>query len=143
MKRIRLPKIKKEYFIFAAVIAALAALYWQIGCPFRFLFGVSCPGCGMVRAALLCCRADFAGAWHMHPLVFALPVFALGLFLLRKKPRATRILLLGFAGCLAAVYVCRIVTGAAPDVVWFLPEHGLFAKLIRMLHPQACIPQWF
>ncbi len=136
-------RFKTEYLLFPAAIAALALLYQNIGCPFRFLFGVSCPGCGMVRAAIRCCKADFAGAWHLHPLVFALPVFALGLFLLRKKPKATRMLLLAFAGCLAAVYVYRIASGAAPDVVWFQPERGLFARLIRLLTPPAAIIQWF
>lgn len=45
-------------------------------CPFYWIFGIPCPGCGMTRAILCLLRADIHGAFEMHPLVFTMPFFA-------------------------------------------------------------------
>jgi len=46
-------------------------------CPLRMLVGIPCPACGMTRAVRLVVAGDFAGATHMHPLVWvAVPVVA-------------------------------------------------------------------
>lgn len=42
------------------------------GCPVRRFFGVSCPGCGMMRACLSLIQLDFRAAFAYHPLVFVL-----------------------------------------------------------------------
>ena len=80
-----------------------------------------------------CVRLDFGGAWHYHPLVFVLPFAAAALVLLRKNEKGTRAVLLLFAFCLAAVYVLRLATGAAPEVVYFRPETGVLWKVISLL----------
>ena len=67
---------------FLGILLAIAAgvllfsLVFHYRCPIRYTLGVSCPACGMTRAAncLLC--LDFAGAWGYHPLIYSLPVFA-------------------------------------------------------------------
>lgn len=64
-----------------AVILSYHLLTWFTGCPFRFFFGISCPGCGMTRALLAALRLDFAAAFSYHPLFFLLPFFLLGYYL--------------------------------------------------------------
>ena len=43
-------------------------------CPIQAIFGVSCPGCGMMRGFLSVLRLDFVTAWHEH--VLSIPLFA-------------------------------------------------------------------
>ena len=58
-KKIFLSKTKT----LCAVILSYHLLTWFTGCPFRFFFGISCPGCGMTRALLAALRLDFAAAF--------------------------------------------------------------------------------
>ena len=76
-KKIFLSKTKT----LCAVILSYHLLTWFTGCPFRFFFGISCPGCGMTRALLAALRLDFAAAFSYHPLFFLLPFFLLGYYL--------------------------------------------------------------
>ena len=68
-KKIFLSKTKT----LCAVILSYHLLTWFTDCPFRFFFGISCPGCGMTRALLAALRLDFAAAFSYHPLFFLLP----------------------------------------------------------------------
>ncbi|WP_373689128.1 DUF2752 domain-containing protein [Clostridium sp. YIM B02551] len=43
-----------------------------IGCPIKFLTGISCAGCGMTRAWIRVIHLDFKGAFYYHPLFFYL-----------------------------------------------------------------------
>lgn len=55
--------------LFYAVLARAG-----IGCPIRFLSGISCAGCGMSRAWLSLLRGDFAAAAFYHPLFWLPPL---------------------------------------------------------------------
>ena len=48
-----------------------------IGCPIKFLTGISCPGCGMTRAWLSALALDFGHAIAYHPLYWSVPVLVL------------------------------------------------------------------
>lgn len=54
-------------------ITALFFLFSGIGCPIRWLTGISCPGCGITRAMLALLRLDFSAAFACHPLFWFLP----------------------------------------------------------------------
>jgi hypothetical protein len=58
------------------------ALYVAIGCPFRLLTGIPCPGCGMTRAFLSAFQLDFRSAFLYHPL-FPVVLFCVGAIFLR------------------------------------------------------------
>lgn len=60
-----------------------------IGCPIKFLTGVSCPGCGLTRAwlAAFCLRFDLALAYH--PLFWSVPLVAALLVCRERIPRTT------------------------------------------------------
>lgn len=102
-----------------ALLAAAAVLLLDVGCVFRRITGIPCPGCGMTRAHLAALRLDFRGAFYYHPLWF-LPVPLIlcqavrpgGFF---RKPRwntaAAAVLLVLVLG----VYVLRMVR-CFPDV---------------------------
>ena len=75
-------KTRGYVFGFAVMAIVTVVLYVAgIGCPIKFLTGISCPGCGMTRAwlSLLSLRPDLAFAYHplywMAPLVFMLVYF--------------------------------------------------------------------
>ena len=55
-----------------------------IGCPIKFVTGISCLGCGMTRAWLSLLKLDFAAAFYYHPL-YAVPPLAILVYLLKSK----------------------------------------------------------
>lgn len=55
-------------------VAWLALYLLDIGCVFRLMTGIPCPGCGMTRAWLAALRLDFAAAFAYHPLFWVVPV---------------------------------------------------------------------
>lgn len=103
--------------IFAAILALfeLASTLTRIGCPFRFLTGIPCPGCGMSRAALALVTGHVGAAWAYHPLVFVVIPYLIYLFLgsedtLRKrriKNAVSAVVILGFL----VLYVLRLASG--------------------------------
>ena len=128
---------RPEWKKWAAVLAALAGLFLVYrlvgGCPVRWLTGLACPGCGMTRAATALCRLDFAGAWHMHPLVFAMPVFAVLFFVFRNRKKGAAAVTAVFFVSLAALWLWRLLAGVSPDVVYFRPETGAVYHLIQWI----------
>ena len=110
--------------------AGLILLVALVQCPFRFLTGISCPGCGMTRALLALLRGDFAAAYYYHPLVFLLPPAGLLWLLRRRLPRrAGPVLGIAALALLLAVYIIRLKDGS--PIVSAEPETGLIPKLIR------------
>lgn len=73
---------KEKLLITAAVAACITAMYLlKIVCPFLWLTGHPCPGCGMTRALLTLLQGDVPGAFRYHWMVWSLPLLYL-LFLL-------------------------------------------------------------
>ena len=56
---------------------ALGKYFLYSLCPMVVITGFPRPGCGLTRARFRLLRLDFAGAWRMHPLVFAAAGFLL------------------------------------------------------------------
>ena len=81
---------------------AAAALLLVYHCPFRYIFGVSCPGCGMTRALVAAVFSDLETAFGFHPL-----------FPLLVPARC------GSACAFAACCTCR--ESARPRIFWRLP----------------------
>lgn len=55
-------------------VAALVLYLIGVGCPIKFMTGISCPGCGMTRAWLELARGHLAAAFAYHPLFWAVPL---------------------------------------------------------------------
>lgn len=103
-------------------VAAMAVLYWFFGCPIKYFTGLSCPGCGMTRAALEAATLHPGAALHYHPL---LPVVPVGAWLALSKTAAARPKLRSAGlGLLAAVFIAvwlvRLL-GDDPVVNWSTP----------------------
>lgn len=112
----------KRLGVFFAVIGILVLLYH---CPFRYFFGVACPGCGMTRALLSALRFDFAAAFSYHPLwPFLLPVgmyFGLVQHGMRISYRQQNAYLAALLLLMVAVFIARLCAGdpvVQPDAAW-------------------------
>ena len=76
LKPIFAPLLEDRQFdiIFALVPLLLIILdfvdifHWK--CPFRAIFSLDCPGCGMTRAVLMLLEGDISTAFSLHPFVF-------------------------------------------------------------------------
>ena len=94
-------------------LAAVLVLLLDVGCVFRRVTGVPCPGCGMTRAYLAAARLDFGAAFFFHPL-WPLPAVLFGVLLFFPAGVfRSRRLNNGAAICLTAlvlgVYLARMI----------------------------------
>ena len=74
----------------ALFVAWLALYLLDIGCIFRLMTGIPCPGCGMTRAWLAALRLDFAAAFAYHPLFWVVP-FAFVLAFVREEVASSKL----------------------------------------------------
>lgn len=67
--------MKQKFSAFTVITAIYVVLHiLNIGCPIKFLTGISCAGCGMTRAWSSVLKLDFAGAFYFHPLFWTIPI---------------------------------------------------------------------
>ena len=79
-------------FLTVLLLYILVLNLFEIGCPLRYLFGVSCPGCGGSRAIMALFRWDIEGYFYYHPLALPLGgaiVLMLHAHLLQKQKKKT------------------------------------------------------
>lgn len=57
--------------------------HYLLPCPFKWLTGIDCPGCGFQRAFLLLLHGQWKASIQQYPP--AIPLLLLGLFFLLKK----------------------------------------------------------
>ena len=126
---------KKETFTAAAAVI----LFYTgmdavgIGCPIKFVTGISCAGCGMTRAWMALLKGNVQLAYYYHPLFF-LPPIALVILLLRKKICKTifNSLIFIIAVLFVIVYILRMLHGDG-DIVVFGPQNGLIGRIVLRL----------
>ncbi len=82
----------------------------EIGCPIRFLTGISCAGCGMTRAWLSIIKLDVRNAFYYHPL-FWIPPLVVGIVLFKNKisKKSYSFLIIFISVIFITVYVIRIL----------------------------------
>lgn len=109
----QLPKGIKPLLVLLVVIGGLVFFYH---CPFRFFFGVSCPGCGMTRALFAAIFKDFETAFYYHPLVPLL--IPAGLYIglqmfcgMRVPSRRQNVYIILLAAVMIIVYIVRVAHG--------------------------------
>ena len=128
----KIKKIFKRYWIHILVIIIIAPFYFTLGCPFRFLGGFSCFGCGMSRAAEAILHFDFLSALQMHPLIYSMPI-AVVLFLLRKKlpEKLKNILVAVFCIAFVGVYFFRLFSGS--EIVYIDLKSGFIYQCVEYI----------
>ncbi|MBQ8624945.1 MAG: DUF2752 domain-containing protein [Agathobacter sp.] len=106
-------------------------------CPYDYIFGISCPGCGMTRAFLSLLRFDFASAFYYHPLFPLVILVALywvleyfGIFQLKSKFK--RISLWVICGLFIIVYFLRLFSNS--EIVSIDFENSILGKIIKYLN---------
>jgi hypothetical protein len=127
-------KIKDAILTILAVAFVYTIFYITgIGCPIKFLTGVSCMGCGMTRAYLSLLRLDIAGAFQYHPL-FPIPAIAAVLFLLRSRisQKIVNFLLFTTIALFSIIYLLRILD-PSDTVVVFEPANGAVFRGVHMI----------
>lgn len=141
MKWIDVEEIKnnrKRIIQFLTAMGAIVLLYVffsliGVGCPIKFLTGISCCGCGMTRAYVALLHLDFKQAFFFHPL-FALPPLFIILFLIKNKISIKIYRAILFTMCFAfvIVYLYRMISGGS-DVVVFHPQEGVIFRAIQRI----------
>lgn len=124
-------QIKKYlYLIISAGLLCLFLYLTNIGCPIKFITGISCPGCGMTRALFSLLRLDVKNAVYYHPLVFVMPVIVI-IILLRNKlgRRLFKIFTVFFIVLFIAVYICRMAD-AGNSIVQINVRNGLIGRIV-------------
>ena len=129
---------KKNIFNMVPAVLAVVILYiiffiTGIGCPIKFITGISCAGCGMTRAYLSLLHLDFREAFHYHPLFWLPPVFLVILYKKnRMKPSIYKILIYTIVVFFCIVYVYRLISND-DTVVVFRPQDNIVFRVIRLL----------
>ena len=111
----------------AAVLVAIAAVVANAGgescfrfappCPFHWLTGLHCPGCGTGRAVYALLHGDIAGAWAMNKLMVVSIPFVLWML----------------AGSLPPVKQInsRLARVLPPKTVWLIPAIVVLYWILR------------
>ena len=129
-------KVKRALRILVIHILTAVVLIWVWRCPFYFLFGIPCPGCGITRACLALLGGSVAEAFYWNPMF--LPAGAAFLYAIHREKIPVRpgrrtemicaaVLVAGMTIC----YIYRVVLGHGP--ITADPENGLLFRLFETL----------
>ncbi|MCH5342175.1 MAG: DUF2752 domain-containing protein [Acetatifactor sp.] len=113
-------KINKDVLtaVFAVVAFYIVLSILGIGCPIKWVTGISCAGCGMTRAYLSLLHLDIKHAFIYHPLFWSVPFILL-------------IIVLRMAG--------RVPTRTANYVKYLTAFLFLIVYVVRLLDPEDII----
>lgn len=80
-------------------------------CPFRLIFGIPCPGCGMSRALLALVHGDLKASLSFHPLLIPTALcLMLGVVFWKKNSRkAYRAVLYIWIAAMIILWLIRLV----------------------------------
>lgn len=116
-------KNRKAATLFEILLALVLFLFLSdaigVGCPIKFLTGISCPGCGMTRAWLAAFSLRFDLALAYHPLFWTVPpLFGLVLLRTRMDPRLLRGLMAVALLTFLVVWMVRLTTPQEANVLF-------------------------
>jgi hypothetical protein len=105
----------------------------HIGCPLKFITGISCPGCGMTRAYYSLMQLDINKALHYHPLFILVPLMiALYLFDFYIKPKFVKGLWAVIIIAFLSTYLFRLFL-SQNDVVEIDITSSIMLKLYQLI----------
>lgn len=128
------PSIKSFLIPVTAIIIIYAVFHFVgIGCPIKYLTGISCAGCGMTRAWMHALKLDFEAAFYYHPLWMLTPVL-IGLILFKQRldKKIFTIILSVIIAFFIIIYIIRLIS---PDntVVVIDTSQSAVIKLMKIL----------
>lgn len=128
----RLNRIKEDYLIPIVLIGTLYVVFavTGIGCPIKFVTGISCPGCGMTRSVIALLRFDFKNAFMYHPLFLLVFIFCI-IYLLKRyiNKKVYTTIMYVFVLLFIVIYLYRMFD-PSDLVVVFKPGEGLIARIL-------------
>lgn len=112
-------KVNSAQAVIVCVLAALALYASGIGCPIKFVTGISCPGCGMTRAWIAMLTAQPMLALAYHPLYWTVPlVFVLPLLRPRLSPLLFNVVCISTIIAFTVVWIVRLATPNESNVLF-------------------------
>lgn len=128
------PSIKSFLIPVTAIIIIYAVFHFAgIGCPIKYLTGISCAGCGMTRALMHALKFDLEAAFYYHPLWMLTPVL-IGLILFKQRldKKVFTIILSVIIAFFIIIYIIRLIS---PDntVVVIDTSQSAVIKLMKIL----------
>lgn len=125
-------KYKDIIYLVITIVFIYAVFHFVgIGCPIKFVTGISCLGCGMTRAWLSVLRLDLAAAFHYHPLFILPPVAAIVYFTKSKiNLKIYKIIMLTIVIAFITIYLYRLIFTDG-DIVVFEPGNNIIFRLFE------------
>lgn len=123
--------VKKQISV-VLLFPGIILLYVLTGCPFRFLTGISCPGCGMTRAFCSVLKGDFPLAAYYNKFIFVLP-FPLLAFFLRKQIGIKAFYLIALIFIIGFIFYYIRRMAEPNDIVYIRPTQGAIYKIMEFL----------
>lgn len=122
--------IKTIFFI--AISGIILLVFYH--CPFLYIFGIPCPGCGMTRALLKAAMLDFRAAFYYHPLFFVVVIAAIYMILkhtgkIKISKKTENKLLAVICTLFIIVYIIRAFTGS--EIVLTDFKHSVVYRLFN------------
>ncbi|MCM1191873.1 MAG: DUF2752 domain-containing protein [Butyrivibrio sp.] len=128
----RLKKHKDLIGLAAGIVFIYGVMHLVgIGCPIKFVTGISCLGCGMTRAWLSVLKLDFSAAFYYHPL-FMLPPVAVIVYFIKSKInlKIYKIIMLTIVAAFITIYLYRLIFTDG-DIVVFEPGNNIIFRLLE------------
>lgn len=127
-----LKKYKDHIYLVITIVFIYAIFHLAgIGCPIKFVTGISCLGCGMTRAWLSLLRFDFTAAFHYHPLFILPPIAAIVYFIKSKiNLKIYKIIMLTIVIAFITMYLYRLIFTDG-DIVVFEPQNNIIFRLFE------------
>ncbi len=127
-------KNKKQILIviISLFILILLSLFGLYRCPFRYIFGIPCPLCGMTRAFISLLKLDISKAFYYHafwPVVIVLFVLYFIFMFKNIKINKKMVCILDIIGILNLVYYFYRLF-FLPDVLYINFENSILYKIL-------------
>ena len=126
----------KEYGIAVVAVfiyAAITNLVFHAFCPLIIFCGLPCPGCGISRATAYFLTGRWHQAWQMNPMVFpivtAAVYFGWNRYLLGRKAKGIKIVIIALTVLLVASYAVRMYLYFPNRVPYIYTENNMLAHL--------------
>lgn len=101
---------RNAYTVISIAVFYILLHVFNIGCPIKFVTGISCAGCGMTRAWLSVMKLKFADAFSYHPLFWIVPFGGIFLMYRKRIPERTSHFIMGsLIVIFVTVYIIRMI----------------------------------
>lgn len=131
-KKLFIKRTKDLLKIWPIFVLYLVLYITGIGCPIKFITGLSCPGCGFTRSILAIFSLNIKDAFVYHPCFILFPISFVLLYYFKEK-RVCKIIGWCLVGIILIVYVYRLFDPNNSIVYFDFSESILYLLFKRVL----------